>query len=70
MQNRTYKANRWYRNWGIHRTNQWIINSFMSIIQNSIYRNNKNLSLTKVNDLSSSTIKGILFKYYTLINIK
>ena len=30
----------------------------------------KNMSLTKVKDLSSSIIKGILFKYYTLINNK
>ena len=30
----------------------------------------ENLSLTKVKDLSSSTIKGILFEYYTLINDK
>ena len=30
----------------------------------------ENLSLTKVKDLSSSTIKGILFEYYTLINNK
>ena len=28
------------------------------------------MSLTKVKDLSSSTIKEILFKYYTLINNK
>ena len=30
----------------------------------------KNITLTKVKDLSSSIIKGILFKYYTLINDK
>ena len=30
----------------------------------------ENLSLTKVKDLSSSTIKEILFEYYTLINDK
>ena len=29
-----------------------------------------NLSLTKIKDLLSSTITGILFKYYTLINNK
>ena len=30
----------------------------------------KNMTLIKVKDLSSSIIKGILFKYYTLINDK
>ena len=30
----------------------------------------KNMSLTKVKDLSSSIIKGILFKFYILINDK